>query len=320
MLGSDRFPCLARFMALSVLSLCAFLGLMSRILAGPGLLTLKTQDAKREFRYDLEYRDPRLSDTNLTRILDVLCGVTGMVGDLKVPKPRLSVRDRQSRFMYSKGVLSIGHEYRYKGLWAPFEKARIAIAHEWGHAIFDANMRERSVAWRNMASQVGDGGFMPALGVQERALWLVGRAYSEFYADLVASLYFDDLDAMSTSLEHIEVKTGQMISHDPKKLRGFSLRLDNKGWRPGGRSKSKIYLVLAPTRSHIGRTYLVRLSKGQKASALQAVLKAMATEFDSLSSGKDRKELEPERLNSRLMRALDRQFKTAFADQSVHQP
>ena len=233
-------------------------------------------------------RDPRLNVNELDDVLGVMRNVNSMLRGLLVPwRTPVRVNQEEGRFVYSKGVVHVGHRYLKGGLSAPFARARIAIAHEWAHAVFDENMRHRSKEWRALSdwSRGGEVGPYPNEQVP-RALFLLSRPYNEFFADLVAALAFKDRDAMRLALSHDSRETGGRIENDPKGLRGFSLALEPRGWVPPGRRfKTKIYYMLSPARSFIGQRYLsVRMLEENPSKLIKAALEVIASEFDWITT------------------------------------
>jgi hypothetical protein len=141
-------------------------------------------------------------------------------------------------------------------------------------------------------------------------LYTSSRLYNEFFADLVAVLYFEDLHAMTRSLDFTDLTTGRLRPMDPQGIRSFQANGRHHRWQPPADiSKRTIYRAFAPVRAHMGRHYLDAYNlRHHKSDILTAALRASVKEFEFLEKQVDVLQLSPEELAERFIQALDQEL------------
>lgn len=213
-------------------------------------------------------------------------------------------------------------------------------AHEFGHAVLDATLRDAMPKWRSIIqSGVSPGGLNPA-----EVLHFLLSGYHEFFADVIAVLYAGRGDAVAKGLfftgfvANPEGAPSKCPNSDPRcrvrnskndmsalsAARDFTDRSNQLGrWR--GTRPDDDHNLLAPARFHIWKYYfsnpLIMHEKARLASATVDALMAdlnrrlarvgaepggMTEENFSLEVG------DVQRINAEFIQTLDETFARAF--------
>jgi hypothetical protein len=201
------------------------------------------------------------------------------------------------------------------------------MIHEYGHAVQDSAMRTSTAAWRTylidspaatnadlVQSRIRntvknlpkDGGEIDwdrvaqthpdlkrayELLDRENKLTSIAHAYTEFFADVVASVYFDDPRVISDAIDD----PGRDFSHE------FS-HAELEQWKndvaDGG--KKLPYLLLEPSRFTLWKSYL-ETGRNDRSAFLKTAFELIAQGFsEALAGTPDPARIDPETLNRRL--------------------
>jgi hypothetical protein len=160
-------------------------------------------------------------------------------------------------------------------------------AHEYGHAILNANLRDVASAWTDIVRKKAD----ESAGRPEQIIDFLVAPYHEFFADVVAVLYTEEGDSVARSLtivgfvENPEGTPAQCPNSDKKcrpregsrdtrdhfRNRDFTERANElHRWKPV--QAEDIHNILAPARYHAWKYYLSNPNMRRDKAKIAAVV------------------------------------------------
>jgi hypothetical protein len=172
-------------------------------------------------------------------------------------------------------------------------------AHEFGHAVFNQNIKEVTKKWYAFLKPRLD----PSVGDPEDVVYAFVRAYNEYFADVIAVLYTGRGDSVAEGLHFTglvanpegapskcanrsseECRPRNNTQNDMSKIstnRDFTERRNQLGtWR--GINPANFHNVLAPARFHIWKYYLSNpLIKKEKARLAAATIDSIIADVNT---------------------------------------
>jgi hypothetical protein len=213
-------------------------------------------------------------------------------------------------------------------------------AHEFGHAILNANLKDVAPAWNKILRK----NLVDSAGVPAEIIDFMIAPYHEFFADIVAVLYTEEGDSVARSLtvvgfvENPEGTPGECSNREEKcrpredsvdlrkvfRNRDFTDRANELGrWKPV--ESNDIHNLLAPARYHAWKYYLSNANmRREKAKIAGVVIDAIIADVNGRiarmsdsEGGITEERIEKEfgnvvRTNEEFIGVLDAHFEAAF--------